>query len=446
MANLTASRAVYTNSNGDITVSDVTSTELGYLDGVTSAIQTQFASKQPTITTNSIAWDKMANLTASRAVYTNSNGDVTVSDVTSTELGYLDGVSSAIQTQLNTKAGLTSPRFVTPAIMPGGEGSESFVTITANSEQSTANLTLTMPVLTENDTFAVVGRAETLENKTLTTPIIAQVKPNSSTTLTMPAATDTLVGKATTDTLTNKTLTTPVITSISNSGTVNIPSGADTLVARTSTDTLTNKTLTAPTIRNASIAMGTNKITGVGNPTDAQDAATKAYIDAREDVYMFSNRGQGQTDATHWYGPNFQGIYNYSWSKDYGTDSQVLTLEEDYINAGLLVPYDCILTGFFTIGHTNTGTAGYSCGLWYITQGNLASSLNVTSGQAGNATLTLAGSIGTTANPGSSKNPLTLDKRSSMSITLAAGSMIYPRVGDSAVVTDTTWNVYLKRT
>jgi len=76
----------------------------------------------------------------------------------------------------------------------------------------------------------------------------------------------------------------------------------------------------------------------------------------------------------------------------------------------------------------------------------LASSLNVTSGQAGNATLTLAGSIGTTANPGSSKNPLTLDKRSSMSITLAAGSMIYPRVGDSAVVTDTTWNVYLKRT
>ena len=173
---------------------------------------------------------------------------------------------------------------------------------------------------------------------------------------------------------------------------------------------------------------------------------TGSIVSSNEDVYMFSNRGQGQTDATHWYGPNFQGIYNYSWSKDYGTDSGVLTLEEDYINTGLLVPYDCILTGFFTIGHTNTGTVGYSCGLWYITQGNLASSLNVTAGAAGNAALTLAGSIGTTVNPGSGKNPLTLDKRGTMSVALTVGSMIYPRVGDSAVVTDTTWNVYLKRT
>ena len=186
---------------------------------------------------------------------------------------------------------------------------------------------------------------------------------------------------------------------------------------------------------------GATDITGVSGIT-----VTGNIVSANEDVYMFSNRGQNQSDATKWYGPNFQGIYNYSWSKDYGTDSGVLTLDEEFINAGLLVPYDCVLTGFFTIGHTNTGTAGYSCGLWYITQSNLASSLNVTSGVAGDATLTLAGTIGTTVNPGNSKNPLTLDKRASMSVSLTAGSMIYPRVGDSAVVTDTTWNVYLKRT
>ena len=52
---------------------------------------------------------------------------------------------------------------------------------------------------------------DTLTNKTLTTPVIASLKPNGSTTLTMPAATDTLVGRATTDTLTNKTLTSPKI-------------------------------------------------------------------------------------------------------------------------------------------------------------------------------------------------------------------------------------------
>lgn len=39
--------------------------------------------------------------TASRALITNGDGNIAVSDVTSTELGYLDGVTSAIQTQIN---------------------------------------------------------------------------------------------------------------------------------------------------------------------------------------------------------------------------------------------------------------------------------------------------------------------------------------------------------
>lgn len=39
--------------------------------------------------------------TVSRALITNSSGNIAVSDVTSTELGYLDGVTSAIQTQIN---------------------------------------------------------------------------------------------------------------------------------------------------------------------------------------------------------------------------------------------------------------------------------------------------------------------------------------------------------
>ena len=44
--NLTASRALASNASGKIEVSAVTSTELGYLDGVTSAIQTQLDAKQ----------------------------------------------------------------------------------------------------------------------------------------------------------------------------------------------------------------------------------------------------------------------------------------------------------------------------------------------------------------------------------------------------------------
>jgi hypothetical protein len=49
-ANLTASRAVKVDSNGKIVISAVTDTELEYLDGVTSAIQTQLNAKQATIT------------------------------------------------------------------------------------------------------------------------------------------------------------------------------------------------------------------------------------------------------------------------------------------------------------------------------------------------------------------------------------------------------------
>ena len=46
----------------------------------------------------------MATLTASRALVSNSDGGLEVSAVTSTEIGYLDGVTSAIQTQLDNKS------------------------------------------------------------------------------------------------------------------------------------------------------------------------------------------------------------------------------------------------------------------------------------------------------------------------------------------------------
>ena len=109
-ADLTASRAVVSDGSGKVAVSAVTSTEIGYLDGVSSAIQTQIDSKQATITGAATTIDD-ADLTASRAVVSDGSGKVAVSAVTSTEIGYLDGVSSAIQTQLNAKAPLAGATF-----------------------------------------------------------------------------------------------------------------------------------------------------------------------------------------------------------------------------------------------------------------------------------------------------------------------------------------------
>ena len=101
-SNLTASRALTSNGSGKVEVSAVTSTELGYLDGVTSNVQTQLDAKQATIS-GAASTITSSNLTASRALTSNGSGKVEVSAVTSTELGYLDGVTSAVQTQLDSK-------------------------------------------------------------------------------------------------------------------------------------------------------------------------------------------------------------------------------------------------------------------------------------------------------------------------------------------------------
>lgn len=66
-------------------------------------LQASLNAKQATVT-GAATTITGSNLTASRALISNSSGKVAVSDVTSTELGYLDGVTSNVQTQLNGKA------------------------------------------------------------------------------------------------------------------------------------------------------------------------------------------------------------------------------------------------------------------------------------------------------------------------------------------------------
>ena len=106
--------------NGDAYISSslylggtaVTSTaaEINYVDGVTSNVQAQLDSKQATIT-GAATTIATSDLTVSRALTSNGSGKVEVSAVTSTELGYLDGVTSAVQTQLDSKLSSSSTTF-----------------------------------------------------------------------------------------------------------------------------------------------------------------------------------------------------------------------------------------------------------------------------------------------------------------------------------------------
>lgn len=93
-------------ANAGTALTSVSATELGYLDGVTSAVQTQLNAKQ-----------------------------AVVSGVNDTEIGYLDGVTSAIQTQINTKANSTSPTLTTPVIV----SPEERMTVSATAATGTIN-------------------------------------------------------------------------------------------------------------------------------------------------------------------------------------------------------------------------------------------------------------------------------------------------------------------
>jgi len=71
-----------------------------------------------------IDYSKLAALTASRALQSNGSGFVSASSVTNTELGYVSGVTSAIQTQINSK--MTGSQFA--ATWTTGDGTSKTVT------------------------------------------------------------------------------------------------------------------------------------------------------------------------------------------------------------------------------------------------------------------------------------------------------------------------------
>ena len=140
------------------------------------------------------------------------------STVSATELGYLDGVTSAIQTQIDSKlATATASSTYAPLASPALTGTPTAPTATAGTNT------------TQVATTAFVGTA------------ISNLVAGAPTTL---------------DTLDE------IAAAIADTGNF-----SDTVVLKS------GSTMTG------ALAMGTNKITGLGNPTNAQDAATKYYID-----------------------------------------------------------------------------------------------------------------------------------------------------------------------
>lgn len=114
------------------------------LKGNVTTLTTALQSKQDKITggASTITDD---NLTANRALVSNGSGKVSASAVTATELGYLDGVTSNIQTQLNKKlesAPVTSVNTKTGAVVLGASdvGAVSIADVTQTLGSSTTKV------------------------------------------------------------------------------------------------------------------------------------------------------------------------------------------------------------------------------------------------------------------------------------------------------------------
>lgn len=76
-SNLTASRALVSDANGKIAASGITSTQLGYLSGVTSAIQTQLDAKQAKLTIDTALSTSSTNTVQNKVVTAAINNKVT---------------------------------------------------------------------------------------------------------------------------------------------------------------------------------------------------------------------------------------------------------------------------------------------------------------------------------------------------------------------------------
>ena len=152
----------------------------------------------------------------------------TVGNVSATELGYVDGVTSAIQTQLDAKAPLASPTFTGTVTLPTGTVTSGMIAdgtivnadVNASAAIVATKLTGTTSefntALSDND-FATLAGSETLTNKKLTNPFFYQASPftSATATLTLTAANiDTRILRYTGTNTANHTWTMPTASSL----------------------------------------------------------------------------------------------------------------------------------------------------------------------------------------------------------------------------------------
>jgi len=187
------------------------------------------------------------------------------STVSSTELGYVDGVTSAIQTQIDSKlATATASSTYAPLASPALTGTPTAPTATAGTNTTQVATTAFVGTAVSNLVASAPSTLDTLNElaTALGNDAAFSTTVTNSIATKLPLAGGTMSGAIAMGT--NK---------ITGLGTPTVSTDAATKAYADTMLPLTGGTLSGP------LAMGTNKITGVGNPTNAQDVVTKNYLD-----------------------------------------------------------------------------------------------------------------------------------------------------------------------
>ena len=225
--------------------------------------------------TDERAQDAIGNSLGSGLSYNDTTGAISVNtttiqarvaNVSDTEIGYLDGVTSAIQTQLNNKlesstasttyAPLASPTFTGTVTLPANTITNTMMADNSVDTAEIANNAVTNAKLADNavDTAEIANNAVTNAKLADDAVDTAEIKD----------------GAVTSAKIANGTI---VDADINASAEI-----AQSKISGLTTD-LGNKLALAGGTMSGAIAMGNNKITGLATPTADSDAATKLYVD-----------------------------------------------------------------------------------------------------------------------------------------------------------------------
>ena len=198
-----------------------------------------------------------------------------------------------------------------------------------------------------------------------------------------------------------------------------------------------------------------------GNITASGDISASGIIYSDNEEVLYNGSFRATTTASvNWVGPDQKGPTDYTWDKDYGVSGEGshTMAHRYYLNAGHMVPYDCILTGFQSAlrNHNSTidSNGAVSMSLWYRLDANMDWNDSGANQNKDNILFACGNGYG----HGDAIRAYNSYKvEASCAIHLTKGSMIWPRVmrtdnsaaqdgsGTGGGNTDGTYNIFIKR-